>query len=202
MSPGFVYLDEAVDSVLWDAKYAGSDNFTGGPVDGYATDRVVTTAAVAAALQDAQGRAAERGLALLVWDGYRPQRAVDHFVRWAQEPECPRLKSVFHPRISRAAMFEQGYIACSSGHTRGGSLDLTLVDSANGLLLDMGGRHDLMDESSHHASTEVGPVAAENRRILCGIMLDSGFQPYPQEWWHYTLADEPFPDHYFDFPLN
>lgn len=202
MSPGFVYLDEAAEDIHWDAKYATSDNFTGGPVDGYAANRIVTAAAVAAALRVAQARAAERGLGLLVWDAYRPQRAVDHFVRWAREPECPRVKSIFHPRISRAAMFEQGYIACSSGHTRGGSLDLTLVDSASRRLLDMGGRHDLMDVTSHHGAEGVAPSAAANRRILCDIMIDSGFRPYPQEWWHYTLEREPFPDRYFDFPIE
>jgi D-alanyl-D-alanine dipeptidase len=202
MQEGFVFLDEVLSGVRWDAKYATWDNFTGRPVDGYEVNRVVGSLALAEALLAAKRRAATRGLGLLLWDGYRPQRAVDRFLRWAEQPEDGSTKQRFYPRIDRATMFANGYVATRSGHSRGSAVDLTLYRLDTGELLPMGGGHDLMDELSHHGAEGVPAVSAENRRTLASIMTDSGFQPYACEWWHYALVDEPYPDSYFDFLVS
>ncbi|QQQ73908.1 D-Ala-D-Ala dipeptidase VanX [Saccharothrix sp. 6-C] len=202
MNDDFVFLDEFVPGLRWDAKYATGDNFTGGPVDGYAANRVVGTRALCAALRSAQEKAATLGFGLLVWDGYRPQRAVDHFLRWTRQPEDGRTKARHYPAIDRAEMVEKGYVAARSGHTRGSAVDLTLYHLATGELAATGGGHDLMDPVSHHGATGLTPVEADNRRHLRSIMEDCGFRSYDREWWHYALADEPYPDRYFDFPIT
>jgi zinc D-Ala-D-Ala dipeptidase len=202
MNNDFVFVDELVPGVRWDAKYATWDNFTGKPVDGYLANRIVGTRALCAALHRAQEEAASLGFGLLLWDGYRPQRAVDRFIRWSNEPEDGRTKQRHYPNIDRAAMFELGYVATRSGHTRGSTVDLTLHHLATGELAPMGGDHDLMDPISHHGATGVEPVAAENRRQLRSVMERCGFGAYDREWWHYTLVDEPYADTYFDFPVQ
>ena len=201
MDTGFVFLDEVLNGVRWDAKYATWDNFTGRPVDGYEVNRIVGSEALARALLDAQARAATRGFGLLLWDGYRPQRAVDRFLDWSTQPEDGRTKERFYPNIERAAMFTNGYVAPRSGHSRGGAVDLTLFHLDTGELAEMGGGHDLMDERSHHGAPGVPDAACRNRRTLCSIMEESGFERYEREWWHYVLAEEPYPDTYFDFPV-
>ena len=201
MHPDFVFLDEVLTGVRWDAKYATWDNFTGRPVDGYEVNRIVGSRALADALSDARRHAAERGLGLLLWDAYRPQRAVDRFREWAAQPEDGRTKARFYPAIDRAEMFTRGYVAQKSGHSRGGAVDLTLYRLDTGELLDMGGGHDLMDERSHHGAPGISCAAARNRRTLCSLMERSWFQAYDFEWWHYSLRDEPHPATYFDFPI-
>jgi D-alanyl-D-alanine dipeptidase len=201
MSRDFVFVDELVSGIRWDAKYATWDNFTGRPVDGYVANRIVGTTALCAALEAAREAAAAHGFGLLLWDGYRPQRAVDCFLRWAQLPEDGRTKRRHYPNIDKAEMFEQGYVAAKSGHTRGSTVDLTLYHLATGELLRMGGEYDFMDAVSHHGARAIPQAAARNRRHLCSLMEASGFRSYECEWWHYTLEDEPYPDTYFDFPI-
>ena len=202
MIDGFVYVDEHVPGIRWDAKYATGDNFTGGPVPGYESDRIVGTRALCAALAEAQEKVAPLGLGLLVWDAYRPQRAVDHFLRWSALPEDGRTKARHYPNIHRSEMVAEGYVAPRSGHTRGSTVDLTLCDLATGEPAAMGGGHDLMDPVSHHGATGIQPAEAANRRLLLTAMEGCGFRRYDAEWWHYTLIDEPFPDTYFDFPVT
>ena len=202
MREDFVAVDELVSGLRWDAKYATSDNFTGGPVDGYLADRIIGTRALCEALQRAQEKAESVGLGLHVWDGYRPQRAVDAFIRWAQQPEDDRTKLRHYPNISRAEMFEKGYVAAKSGHSRGSTVDLTLYHLPTGELVAMGGGHDLMDPISHHGAAGITQAEASNRQFLRSTMEACGFQAYQQEWWHYTLRDEPHPDTYFDFPIT
>ena len=199
MQTGFTWLDEAVPSILWDAKYATTDNFTGAPVDGYNVNRTAGTLELAAALACAAKRAARENLRLLVWDAYRPQRAVNRFLAWCAAPEDGRTKRRHYPNIDKSQIVPLGYVAARSGHSRGSAIDLTLA-RGDGSLLDMGGCFDLMDEMSHHGAPVAEP-AARNRLLLKGIMEGSGFQPYECEWWHYSLAEEPYPDTYFDFPL-
>ena len=201
MNADFVYVDEHVRGIRWDAKYATWDNFTGKPVDGYWTNRIVGTRALCAGLERAQAEAASLGFGLLLWDGYRPQRAVDHFMRWSIEAEDGRTKLRHYPNIDRAAMFDRGYVATRSGHSRGSTVDLTLFRLVTGELAAMGGDHDLMDPVSHHGASGVPQDVEQNRRHLSSIMTGSGFSPYECEWWHYTLTDEPYPDTYFDFPV-
>jgi D-alanyl-D-alanine dipeptidase len=198
---GFVFVDDVVPGIRWDAKYATWDNFTGKPVDGYLANRIIGTRALGAALHSAQGEAASRGFGLLLWDGYRPQRAVDHFIQWSREPEDGRTKLRHYPNISRAEMFELGYVAVQSGHSRGSTVDLTLYDLATGELAAMGGHHDLMDPISHHGAAGTTQLEARNREHLRSVMEACGFSAYHCEWWHYTLTDEPHPDTYFDFPV-
>jgi zinc D-Ala-D-Ala dipeptidase len=198
----FVFVDQLVAGVRWDAKYATWDNFTGKPVDGYLANRIVGTTALCAALDTAQKRADSLGFGLVLWDGYRPQRAVDCFVRWSQQPEDGRTKPRHYPNIDRAGMFEKGYVAAKSGHSRGSTVDLTLYHVATGELVAMGGGHDLMDPISHHGASGITPDEEANRTALRSIMEDSGFRHYDCEWWHYTLKDEPYPETYFDFPIT
>lgn len=201
LHPGFVFLDEAAPGVRWDAKYAGSDNFVGEPVDGYRVNRVVGTRELGQALCVARDLAAEQGLDLLLWDAYRPQRAVDHFLRWCAQEEDGRTRQAHYPRINRADLPIKGYIAARSGHSRGSTVDLTLTDRA-GHPLDMGGGFDLMDEVSHHDSPLISPEQTRNRECLRAIMKQAGFLEYSGEWWHYRLKDEPYPDTWFDFPIE
>ena len=153
MNSDFVFVDELVSGIRWDAKYATWDNFTGKPVDGYLANRIVGTRALCAALEGAREEAASLGFGLLLWDGYRPQRAVDCFLRWAQQPEDGRTKRRHYPNIDKAEMFEQGYVAAKSGHSRGSTVDLTLYHLATGELARMGGDYDLMDADLASRST-------------------------------------------------
>ncbi|MFA7767469.1 D-Ala-D-Ala dipeptidase VanX [Streptomyces sp. NPDC048723] len=202
MTDDFAFVDDLISGIRWDAKYATWDNFTGKPVDGYLTNRVVGTRALCTALERAQKKAASLGFGLLLWDGYRPQHAVDCFVRWSQQPEDGRTKSRHYPHIDRAEMFEKGYVVARSGHSRGSTVDLTIYDLATGELAPMGGDHDLMDPISHHGARGIAPVEARNRLHLRSIMETCGFSAYEYEWWHYTLDNEPYPDTYFDFPIT
>jgi D-alanyl-D-alanine dipeptidase len=198
----FVFVDQLVSGVRWDAKYATWDNFTGKPVDGYLANRIVGTTALCLALEHAQKEAGSLGFGLVLWDGYRPQRAVDCFLRWSRQPEDGRTKPRHYPNIDRAGMFEKGYVAAKSGHSRGSTVDLTLYDMATGELAAMGGGHDLMDPVSHHGASGITQAEEVNRQALRSIMEASGFRAYDYEWWHYTLEDEPYPDTYFDFPIT
>jgi D-alanyl-D-alanine dipeptidase len=202
MNRDFVFVDESVPGIRWDAKYATWDNFTGKPVDGYLANRIVGTLALCAALQTAQDIAAPLGFGLLLWDGYRPQRAVDCFLRWAKQTDDGRKKLRHYPNIDRPEMFEKGYVAPKSGHSRGSTVDLTLFHLDTGELAPMGGDHDLMDPISHHGAKGITPVEARNRQFLVSIMEECGFSSYECEWWHYSLKDEPYPNTYFDFPIR
>jgi D-alanyl-D-alanine dipeptidase len=201
MNGEFVFVDEVVAGIRWDAKYATWDNFTGRPVDGYLANRIVGTRALCAGLARARDEAASHGFGLLLWDGYRPRRAVECFLRWARQPEDGRTKPRHYPNISKAEMFANGYVAARSGHSRGGTVDLTLYHLGTCELARMGGHFDLMDAVSHHGATGLARDEAVNRRLLRSIMERSGFSAYESEWWHYTLRREPYPDTYFDFPI-
>lgn len=201
MEKGFVFLDEQLRGVRWDAKYATWDNFTGKPVDGYEVNRIVGTCALAAALLAVKERAASQGYGLLLWDGYRPQRAVNCFINWSKQPEDSLTKQRYHPNIDRTAMITNGYVATKSSHSRGSAIDLTLFRLDTGALVPMGGDFDLMDICSHHGASGIPDDAAKNRALLLSIMEHGGFVPFDREWWHYVLQNEPYPDRYFDFPI-
>jgi D-alanyl-D-alanine dipeptidase len=155
-----------------------------------------------AALAAVQRDLAERGLALKTFDCYRPQRAVAHFVRWAQNLGDVRRKADFYPDVDKRDLFREGYIAERSGHSRGSTLDLTLVRRANGVELDMGSPFDFFSPKSWPSDKSVSAQARANRALLAEAMTRRGFKPYDKEWWHFTLANEPFPDTYFDFPVR
>ena len=202
MREGFVYLDEAVRDVKVDAKYYGEDNFTGARVDGYLADRAVGTAEMADHLILAADAAGKMGLGLLLWDGYRPVRAVRRFMEWAAQPEDGKTKQAHYPHLQKTQLIPLGYISERSAHSRGSTIDLSLYDLSTGKPLDMGGDFDLMDESSHHHAKGIPPLAEKNRNLLLAIMQKSGFASYENEWWHYTLKQEPYPDTCFDFEID
>lgn len=202
MIDGFVYVDDWLPGVRWDAKYATWDNFTGKPVDGYLANRIVGTRDLCAALERAREKAGSLGFGLLLWDGYRPRRAVDCFLRWSKQPEDGQTKHRHYPNIDKPEMFAKGYVASQSGHSRGSAVDLTLYHLATGELARMGGGHDLMDPISGHRARGITPIEYRNRELLRSIMEDCGFDRYDCEWWHYTLKCEPYPDVYFDFPIT
>lgn len=202
MDKGFVFLDEILSNgVRWDAKYATWDNFTGKPAEGYEVNRIAGTYDLAAALLKAREKAAVFGYGLLLWDGYRPQCAVDYFLRWSMQPEDGSTKDKYYPNIERKDLVTKGYVAPKSSHSRGSAIDLTLYRLDTREAVPMGSGFDFMDERSHHASKAITDNEAQNRMLLCSIMQDSGFESYEFEWWHYMLKDEPYPDRYYNFSV-
>lgn len=201
MEKNFVYIDEEVPGIRWDAKYATWDNFTGAPVDGYEANRIIGTRELAAGVRKLKERSERLGYGLLLWDGYRPQRAVDCFLHWASNCQTDKTKAKHYPHIDRKTMIDEGYIARKSGHSRGSTLDLTLYKLSTNELLPMGGDFDLMDEISHHNANGITFEEEKNRILLRDLMDYAGFEPYENEWWHYSLRNEPFPDTYYDFAI-
>ena len=198
---GFVYVRDIIPSITEDIRYAGNHNFIGRPVDGYAAPRAVLTVEAAMALSAAAKAFTAKGYTLLVYDGYRPQRAVNHFMRWAEDIADIAAKAEFYPDLDKAELFERGYIARRSGHSRGSTVDLTLLDSA-GQPLDMGGEFDWFSPISGHDYADLTDEQKANRLLLKTGMMEAGFLPYSEEWWHYRLKDEPYPDTYFDFVIE
>ena len=199
---GFVSVADAVPDVLLEMRYYGTSNFVGDRVDGYKAPVAILSAQAAQALRRAAVTAAARGYALKIFDAYRPQAAVDHFVRWARDAHDTKNKAAFYPRVDKARLFELGYIAKKSAHSRGSAVDLTLVDRLSGQELDMGSPFDFFGPISRHGTPLITPKQAANRAILRTIMQESGFRPYTREWWHYTLASEPYPNTYFSFEVQ
>ncbi|WP_431067789.1 M15 family metallopeptidase [Methylotuvimicrobium sp.] len=198
----FVYVDTLIPSIRLDIRYASADNFIGRPIEGYYRPCALLTQAAAEALMAAQNELAKFYLGLKIFDAYRPQRAVRHFVRWSQDTDDVAMKDVYYPHLDKPSLIEEGYIAARSSHSRGSTVDLTLVDLDNGEELDMGGFFDYFGpESWSYAKTPTATQRA-HRMLLQTVMEKQGFVHYPQEWWHFTLANEPYPDTYFDFPVQ
>ena len=198
----FVSVGEYIPDVLLDVRYYSTYNFVGARIDGYESPIVLLTRQAADALRPVNADMLSQGYRLVLYDGYRPQRAVDHFARWAEDLSADAMKPVFYPDVDKADLFEQGFIARRSGHSRGSTIDLTLLDAATGQLVDMGGPFDFFGELSHPDYTGVTPAQQANRMRLREAMLKHGFKPLSTEWWHFTLQNEPWPDTYFDFPVR
>ena len=198
---GFVYLSDICPEAIEDIRYFTDNNYMGCPVDGYLSPRAILTIDAAKALKKAAQKAKCNGMRLKIYDCYRPQRAVDHFVRWAEDVADQKNKALYYPEVNKADVFELGFIAKRSGHSRGSTVDLTLIDE-NGAELDMGGRFDYFGELSHPDYTGVSTEQFQNRMLLREIMVSSGFVPLKEEWWHFTLKNEPFADRYFDFEVR
>ncbi len=220
----FVDLALLAPTIAVEMRYFGEFNFVGRPVRGYDAPRCLLTQPAATALAQVQARLEPFGLGLKVFDCYRPQRAVDHFVEWAQDLDDTRYQAVFYPTVPKALLFQEGYIADHSSHSRGSTVDLTLIPlpppSQSALAeqrppctaaassrpwengLDMGTAFDCFDPRSWTASLAVAPQARANRLLLKQVMEAEGFINYPNEWWHFTLAAEPFPEQRFDFPVS
>ena len=200
---GFVYLDEAIPDLVIDLRYATENNFVGQRIDGYLHARATLSAPATVALAKVQAALRSFGLELKVFDAYRPQRAVDHFVRWGRDLTDRRTKPDYYPDVAKEDLFEEGYIASQSSHSRGSTVDVMIVyRDAEGAVseLDMGSRFDFFGPVSWPDNREVTPQQRANRALLQSLMKAQGFVPYAQEWWHFTLSGEPYPDTYFDFP--
>lgn len=212
LPPGFVVLSHTVPSLLVDLKYCGSDNLLGRPLAGYAPDGVaIVTHECASALASISSALQEPHLAkalnaknskLMVLEAYRPQKAGDDFLAWSQN-DCQKTKAAYYPNVDKRDFFELGYIVKHSSHSRGSTVDVVIVDTADNQLrpLDFGTPFDFMDELSHPTHQGVSKQAYENRQILKNLMEEFGFVGIPQEWWHFTLQNEPFPDTYFNFDV-
>lgn len=197
---GFVYIRDVVPSAREDIRYAGYHNFVGCPVDGYFAPRGVLKAEAAQALKKAADAFEAQGLYLLIYDAYRPQRAVDHFVRWAEDEADTKMKAEFYPTLDKSELFPKGYIAVYSGHSRALTVDLTLTDG-EGNPLDMGGEFDWFSKISSHDYEDLTPQQKKNRVLLRQGMLAAGFDDYVEEWWHYTFITEG-EKIYYDFPIE
>lgn len=199
---GFVYLKDLVPTIEVEIKYLGDDNFVGTTVDGYRSNRCIISKKAAIQLQKVQKELNTMGLGLKVFDAYRPQKAVDHFVRWAKVSDDTLTKATFYPTLSKSVLFKKGYIASRSGHSRGSTVDLTIIDLSTKKELDMGGVFDLFHEKSHVTYPALTTAQRVNRLLLRMVMLKYGFKPYSKEWWHFRLKNEPFPSTYFSFPVE
>jgi len=201
---GFVEIRDAVPGVVVELRYFSNDNFVGEMIEGYQGDHCYITAEAAQALARVQQELAHVGLGLKVFDAYRPQRSVDRFVAWAEDLDDTRMKASYYPDVEKRNLFRDGYIAAKSGHSRGSTVDLTIVSMDDGVPaeLDMGTPWDFFGPESWPASMAATPQQRANRMLLQSLMVKHGFRPLAEEWWHFTLEDEPFPGTYFDFVIE
>ena len=198
----FVALKSVIPNLVVELRYFSSNNFMGRPVEGYHANVVYMTKPAANALQSVQDDLASSGLGLKVFDAYRPQQAVDNFVRWAADDADTLMKQQYYPSLEKDELFPGGYISERSGHTRGSTIDLTVVTLADSKELDMGSPYDFFDEVSWPTDTSITEQQHANRMILRDAMLKHGFLAIRTEWWHFTLENEPFPETYFNFPVE
>jgi D-alanyl-D-alanine dipeptidase len=201
---GFVYVDAFIPDLVLEIRYHSEDNFTGCRIKGYERPAAILTEPAAVALQHVAADLEQFGLGLKIFDAYRPQQAVNDFVRWAKDPGEQRTKPTYYPHVDKANLIRQGYIAARSGHSRGSTVDLTLVSLGpeGPRELDMGTGWDFFGPESWPGSRAVSAVQRAHRMLLRVLMEKHGFAPLQQEWWHFTLRDEPFPNEYFDFPVH
>ena len=203
MNPsGFVVLADYVPGIIQEIRYYSTYNFIGDRIDGYEEPCALLTKEAARALKAVSNEMLVRGYRLKVFDAYRPACAVKHFMLWGIEDQDVRMKPYFYPDLQKQELFEKGYIAKQSSHSRGSTVDLTLLDMATGKELDMGSPFDLFSEASHPDYMGVTEEQYKNRMMLRHAMRRSGFLPIDCEWWHFTLADEPYPNTYFEFPVS
>lgn len=199
---GFVDAASVAPGLHVEMRYAGAHNFVGRPIDGYAAPLCLLTRDAADALAAVQAELAPRGLGLKLFDCYRPRRAVAHFARWARDLGDQSTKSEYYPNVDKSELFTLGYIAERSGHSRGSTVDLTIIDLASGAELDMGSPFDLFDTRSWPTDQSVSAAARANRLMLQDLMRSHGFRGLREEWWHFTLNEEPYPESYFDFVVQ
>ncbi len=200
--PSFVDASTVVPNLVVDMRYLGADNFLGKPVDGYEKPVCYLTREAATALAAVARDLEPQGLAIKAFDCYRPVRAVAHFVRWARDLRDEARKADYYPNVDKRNLFRDGYIAARSGHSRGSTIDMTLVRRDSGKELDMGTPFDFFSPRSAPGDKSVSVQVQANRKLISDAMRRRGFSPYNKEWWHFTLRDEPFPNTFFDFPVR
>ena len=198
----FVVLSDVVPGIIQEIRYYSTYNFIGERIDGYEEPCALLTKEAARALKSAANELNVMGYRLKVFDAYRPVSAVKQFILWGIEDQDIRMKPYFYPDLEKQELFSRGYIAKQSSHSRGSTVDLTLLDMATGKELDMGGPFDFFGELSHPDYRGVTEEQYDNRMTLRRVMLRNGFEPLDCEWWHFTLKDEPYPDTYFTFPVS
>ena len=218
----FVNLTDVIPDAILEIRYYGTYNFVGSRIDGYLEPTALLTNQAADSLRKVSEDLLKKGYRLKIYDAYRPQMSVDHFVRWSHQSADTLMKRYFYPMLDKPTLFKQDYIMAKSGHTRGSTVDVTLFDMVTEKEVDMGGTFDWFGVESHPdycGNPETGeydatavPAGAilpaiteqqfENRMTLRHAMLSHGFKPLDSEWWHFTLRDEPFPDTYFNFPVK
>ncbi len=199
---GFVYAKTVIADLDVELRYFSTNNFVGDTIDNYKANRLILTKASAEKLKLVQDELQQQNLCLKVYDGYRPQGAVNHFIRWARDLNDTVNKQQFYPDVNKRNLFKAGYIASQSGHSRGSTLDLTLTDGKTGEPLDMGSPYDFFGEQSWVDYKDLTDKQKANRELLQTVMLKHNFRNYPKEWWHFTLRWEPFPETYFDFEVD
>lgn len=201
---GFVYLKDIDPTIIQDVKYFTHDNFIGRPINGYAAAECILTQEAALALSKLQKILLSQKLSLKVYDCYRPQTAVNDFIAWSKDTSDQKMKKDYYPRVDKGDFFKLGYIAEKSSHTRGSTVDLTIVHLSGKKPIDMnmGTHFDFMDELSHPLNPDIHDEGKNNRMFLRRMMQEAGFEPYDKEWWHFTFKNEPYPDTYFDFPVG
>ena len=201
--PGFVDISRIADNIRTDIRYFGENNFVGRRIDGYRRPLALLAEEAAKALKAAAASLKEKGFGLVVFDAYRPQKAVDCFVRWAKDEQNDKMKPLFYPDIDKSKLFSLGFISPQSSHSRGSAVDLSLFSLETGKNIDMGSDFDFFGEISRSDCREMlTDKQFENRQLLKSVMTEAGFDPLPEEWWHFTLRDEPYPDTYFDFDIE
>lgn len=198
----FVEIEATLPYIQTEVRYAGTNNFVGRPIPGYNAEKIILSKLSAASLYKAIKHLNRKGYGVIIYDAYRPQKAVDYFRKWSGAPGDTIAKRDFYPDIAKKDLFRLGYIASKSGHSRGSTIDLSLTDLDTGLELDMGGSYDFFDESSSPFTDTISTEQQKNRNILREAMLKHGFRPLHTEWWHFTLKNEPYPNTYFDFDVE
>lgn len=199
---GFSYVSEIDATIKKELRYGTSNNFIGKPIDGYLKDSLIISTPAAKALKEIQTKLMLSGLSLKIFDAYRPQQAVDYFVRWAKVMNDTLMKQLYYPDVQKSELFTLGFIASKSGHTRGSTVDLSIVDVKTNKEVDMGSSYDFFGEKSHPFYKKITEAQMKNRMLLRTIMIKNGFIPYDNEWWHFTLKDEPYPTTYFNFLIE
>ena len=199
---GFSYVSEIDATIKKELRYGTSNNFIGKPIDGYLKDSLIISTPAAKALKEIQTKLILSGLSLKIFDAYRPQQAVNHFVRWAKVMNDTLMKQLYYPDVQKSELFTLGFIASKSGHTRGSTVDLSIVDVKTNKEVDMGSSYDFFGEKSHPFYKKITEAQMKNRMLLRTIMIKNGFIPYDNEWWHFTLKDEPYPTTYFNFLIE
>lgn len=199
---GFVYIKNVIPDIELEMRYFGNNNFIGTPIPGYEAGKAILTKPAAEALANVHKELQNRGYCLKIFDAYRPQRAVDYFIEWARDEADTLMKNHFYPEVKKRDLFSLGYIASKSGHSRGSTVDLTIIDAATGKEVDMGAPYDFFGIISHHDTDKIAPDQRQRRQLLKNVMKKHGFHSYPKEWWHYTFMPEPFPNTFFDFPVK
>lgn len=196
----FAEISTVIDDAAYDIRYYSSNNFTGNRIQGYHAPRAYMTKEALTALSKAADDLRSQGYRLLIWDSYRPQKAVDNFVTWINDPKDPGDKT-FYPNLQKQDLVKGNYVATKSSHTRGSTVDLTIIRK-DGSAVDMGGTFDLFSEISHPDYPKITEAQKQNRQILRDAMLKAGFKGIDSEWWHFTYKDEPYKDTYFDFDVE